>query len=168
MKFEPTRSNGRRDKVKRSMYFKESALNYCLIATELMLVYRMHAAFELWNDENSSNASRDTVEKVLCSAVKVPLIIYRSQPNLHHMWRILGKFVVWGLRKIPLMEAEIQPKRYLLLEMHCLQFFADRDQTYNISSARVESARYQVWRKISPTEAQIESKRYFVLKVKFP
>jgi hypothetical protein len=42
------------------------------------------------------------------------------------------------------MEAEKQPKRYLLLEVHCPQFFANRDQTYNISSARVESARYQV------------------------
>jgi len=52
-----------------------------------------------------------------------------------------GKFVVFGLRKIPLMEAEMQPKSYLLLEVHCPQLFTDRNQTY-ISGARVESARY--------------------------
>jgi hypothetical protein len=109
MKFEPTPSHKSRDTAARSLYSKESALNCWLIATELMLVYRMHATFKLWNDENPSNVSRDTVEKVLWSAMKSPLFIYQSQPNLlriytsracleNSLYEVWGKCLKWKPR----------------------------------------------------------------------
>ena len=40
---------------------------YLLINRNRTCAYRMHATLELWNDENPSNVSRDTVEEVVSS-----------------------------------------------------------------------------------------------------
>jgi len=62
--------------------------------------------YEIWNfQENHTNGSPDRYENELCSPSKVPLIIGRSQPNLHcgvcvdiARCSVSGKSLQWRLK----------------------------------------------------------------------
>jgi hypothetical protein len=95
-------------------------------------------------DENPQSGSREAVEKVLWSPSKVPFIINWSQPNLQGLVRMCGKCGIWRLMKIRAVEAEKQWKRYFGLHVKCSQLLTDRNRTYMICSAWVESATYLV------------------------
>ena len=61
----------------------QSARNYCQIETKLTaFVTQACKALGMKFQENSSNGSRDTAKKVVCSPSKVPLIIDWSQTKL--------------------------------------------------------------------------------------
>ena len=71
---------------KRTMFYKESSLNYWQIVTNLApLVAHAWGVEGVHFQTNPFNGSRGTDDKVPCSRSKVPLIIIRAKPYLHHL-----------------------------------------------------------------------------------
>jgi len=66
-----------------TLFFRPSTLNYSPIATQLTPLVTHECKMRImYFEENGSDGSQNTTEKVLCSPSRVPLIIHRSQPNL--------------------------------------------------------------------------------------
>jgi hypothetical protein len=62
---------------------------------------------------------------------------------------------VSSLRKIHVMEAQIQPRMFFVPQVKCLLLLTNRNKTYIISFAWAENFGIVNIRKISPTEAEI-------------
>jgi hypothetical protein len=78
--------------IKLERYLVPRALNYSPIATQRTpLVTHEWKMRGMLFEENCSDESRNTTEKVLCSPSKVPLIIHRPQPNVCRFHSIRGK-----------------------------------------------------------------------------
>jgi len=69
--------------------------------------------------ENASNGRPDTADKALRSPCKEPFIVDRLQPSLTSLCSMHGECKFWSFRKSRPMEAEIQPKRYFVLQVTC-------------------------------------------------
>jgi hypothetical protein len=67
----------------------------------------------------SFKRSRCTAVKGLCKASKEAFVIDPFEPNLHRSMVVPGECDVWGFRKIPRMESEIQPRRYFVSQVKC-------------------------------------------------
>jgi hypothetical protein len=100
----------------------------CLIALRASLFWdvmqcRLVVSYRrFWTTVPSSmvKQSKKNAEQVQCSLSKVPLVIDRSQPNLRLLQRMCVECQMRIRRKIPPMEDEIQPRRYIALQAECL------------------------------------------------
>jgi hypothetical protein len=69
--------------------------------------------------------------------------------------------------EIPPMEADIQPKRYFILQVQYPSFLADRNPFHRLSRMRGKCGVW-IFTKITALKPEIQRKRYFVFEVKCP
>jgi hypothetical protein len=63
-----------------------------------------------------------------CSSGKVSCITDRSQPNVHWLYQMRVRHVMWIFGKFPSMEAEIELIKYFDLQVQSLWLLTDRNQ----------------------------------------
>jgi hypothetical protein len=88
--------------------------------------------------ENASNGRPDTAEQVFRSLSEEPFILNRLQSSLTSLCSMHGECKFWSFSKSPRMEAEIQPKKYFVLQVKCPCLLTHWNQTkVHCSSSRV-------------------------------
>lgn len=124
---------------KGNLLCKYSALHSWPIATKLApLLWYWRRVLSMDFHKNASNGRQDTADKALRSPRKEPFILDRLQPSLTSLWRMHSECKFWSFRKSPRMEAEIQPKRYFVLQVTCPWLLTDHNQTGILCRAFVE------------------------------
>jgi hypothetical protein len=109
------------------------------IATKVALhVWYWRRVLRMDFQEDASNGRPDTTDKALRSSYKEPFTLDRVQPSLVSLWSMHGECKFWRFRKSPRMEAEIQPKRYFVLQVNCPWLLTDHNRTDNLCRAILE------------------------------
>ena len=71
------------------------------------------------------------------SPSKVPLVIGRSQENIHRVHRMRGKCEIWSLHEVRRMETELQWKTYFVPQAKWPLFLTDCNQPNNIGCREI-------------------------------
>jgi hypothetical protein len=82
--------------------------------------------------------------KVLPFPNNVPFIIDQLQPNVNLIYSMHCKCGEWRFKKIQRMEAEIEKKRYIVLQVKYPSLLTDRNRAVVLCSACVETAKGNV------------------------
>ena len=65
------------------------------------------------------------------------------QTNVRRLHSMNGNCEIWILRKTSPLQAEVEPKMYLILQVKCPQLVTDHNQNGKVNIVREESARYE-------------------------